>query len=619
MDKLIYIFPMALVAFIVLIGVDCLLCAKAQPLRLGADDGRRFTRRDSAAIICITFCYALTAFVNLGSRTVPESFCRFGGSGEYALVEFDEPTDVGSIAIYSGLHTGNYYVQFSTDGEEWVDACTLSQQYSELFKWRNANVTVPGVGIKALRIIADDELWLGELAIYDFDGRLIGDMSYPEGCATLFDEQDMIPEKASYLNSSYFDEIYHVRTAFEHMEGVKPYEISHPPLGKLIISIGIGIFGLNPFGWRFMGTLVGVLMLPLLYVLLKRMFGGTAVPACVSFLMASDFLHFAQTRIATIDSYAVFFIILMYLFMYIYLQLERGGRKWMLPLGLSGLSFGLGAASKWTCIYAGAGLALIWLVDRIERYVTAKRAAEAENKKKKAEKSDKLSLYWRETRTNVLFCLVAFVAVPLAVYYLSYYPYGKAEGMDGIGMYFSREYFDIVLGNQKYMFTYHAGVDSTHPYSSRWWQWLVNARPILYYLDYLPDDSKSTIGAFMNPLLCWSGLAAMLAMIYPALFKGDKNARFILIGYLAQLLPWVFVERITFEYHYFPSSVFLLLAIGYVFDFVRRRHEGWKRLMIAFSAVSLVLFAAYYPVLSGAKVGLSFADNILGWFESWPF
>ncbi len=621
MDRLILVFPIALLAFIVLVFLDGLSCRKNPPLGFGLSDGRKFSRGDSAAVFCITLCYALTAFLNLGSGTTPENFCRFEDRGEYALVELDESTGVGSIAYYTGIHTGNYYLQFSTDGEEWHDSVTLSQSYAELLRWKELDAVGMGVGTKYLRIIADSRLWLGEIALYDLDGRQISvaALSYPEGCAPLFDEQETVPEKNSYLNSSYFDEIYHVRTAYEHMEAVKPYEISHPPLGKLIISLGISLFGLNPFGWRFMGTLAGVLMLPLIYVFVKRMFGGTAVPACVTLLMAADFLHFTQTRIATIDSYAVFFIILMYLFMYIYLHTERHGRRWMLPLALSGLSFGLGAASKWTCIYAGAGLALIWLIDRIERFIAAKKAAQADSKKKKLEKSDALELYWRETGRNILFCLVFFVAVPMLVYYLSYYPYGKAAGLESAGMYFTREYLDIVLDNQKYMFSYHSGVDATHPYSSRWWQWMLNARPILYYLDYGSDGSKSTIGAFMNPLVCWAGLAAMLSMIYLGLFKGDKTARFILIGYLAQLLPWVFVERITFEYHYFPSGVFLLLAIGYVFDFVRRRHEEWKRPLISFTAVAVVLFVAFYPVLSGARVSTWYADNFLGWFESWPF
>jgi dolichyl-phosphate-mannose--protein O-mannosyl transferase len=86
------------------------------------------------------------------------------------------------------------------------------------------------------------------------------------------------------------------------------------------------------------------------------MFGSTAVSVCGTILFAFDFMHFTQTRIATIDTYAVFFILLMYLFMW---RFVSGGK--LRDLALSGLFFGLGAASKWTGIYAGAGLGVIWL------------------------------------------------------------------------------------------------------------------------------------------------------------------------------------------------------------------------------------------------------------------
>ena len=101
-----------------------------------------------------------------------------------------------------------------------------------------------------------------------------------------------------------------------------------------------------------------------------------------------------------------------------------------------------------------------------------------------------------------------FVLVPGMIYYASYYPYGAARGLHGAGMYFTREYAAIVLENQRFMFTYHAGLVATHPYSSRWWQWLLDLRPILYYLSY-GDGTVSTIGAFVNPLLCWGGLLAL--------------------------------------------------------------------------------------------------------------
>ena len=609
------LFPIALMAFIVIVFGAFAASRQNVPAAITGDDRKRIGRKDWLIMLCLSACYGLIAFLNLGTTDSPESFCRFRERGQYALIELKNPEGISAVSYFTGIHTGNYYLQFSEDGENFVDVGVMEQGYADLLKWKRLETWDYISETRFVRLIADEEVWLGELALYDIDGNKIESdkLIIPDGCIPLFDERDTVPEKSTYLNSSYFDEIYHVRTAYEHLESVWPYEISHPPLGKLIISLGISIFGLNPFGWRFMGTLVGVLMLPAFYVFTKRMFGGIAVPALVSLLSATDLMHFAQTRIATIDSYSVFFILLMYLFMYIYLQSDRSGRKWVLPLALSGICFGLGAASKWTCIYAGAGLGLIWLVDRIERYVSAAGSSEDEEERRAAIKG-----YWRENVKNIAICLVFFVAVPLLIYYVSYYAYGKAEGMKGVGMFFRREYLDIVLQNQEYMFSYHSGVDATHPYSSRWWQWIINGRPILYYLDYSGNE-KSTIGAFLNPFLCWGGLAAMISMLWLWIKEKDRTARFIFLGYMAQLLPWVFVSRIVFEYHYFPSSVFLLLALGYVLDSLRRRCESWKWLLPAVAAVSIVLFAAYYPVVSGAWVSRDFAENCLGWFATWPF
>jgi dolichyl-phosphate-mannose-protein mannosyltransferase len=179
--------------------------------------------------------------------------------------------------------------------------------------------------VRFIRITADSDMYVGELAVYDEADTMVdtGRLSYDSGFSALFDEQSLVPAKMDYMNSSYFDEVYHARTALENIQGIYPYEVSHPPLGKIIISLGIRMFGVTPFGWRFMGTLFGVLMLPAMYVFLKKLFGGTAVPACGTTIFAFDFMHFVQTRIATIDTYAVFFIILMYMFMYLYVTSDR--------------------------------------------------------------------------------------------------------------------------------------------------------------------------------------------------------------------------------------------------------------------------------------------------------
>ena len=111
----------------------------------------------------------------------------------------------------------------------------------------------------------------------------------------------------------------------------------------------------------------------------------------------------------------------------------------------------------------------------------------------------------------------------------------------------------------------------------------------------------------------------MLCMLYLAVFRRDRTALFILVGYLAQLLPWVFVTRVVFEYHYCPSSVFLVLALGHVFRTFELRHARPKRAVVSFTAVAAVLFAAFYPSLSGLRVARWYDLSFLKWMGTWPF
>lgn len=576
---------------------------------------RRFpmTARDALPLILITIIYAAVAFYGLGDRQDPESFCHFSEKGRYVIVELPEETPISRVMYYSGLYTGNYFLQYSLDGETYTDESTMEQKYSDIFKWNEAELNTANKPAKYVRIIVDATLEMGEIALYGADGNRISPdvMKFDAGCATLFDEQEMVPDVMTYMNSAYFDEIYHARTAYENIRNIKPYENTHPPLGKLIIGLGIRAFGLNPFGWRFMGTLFGVLMLPLFYIFIKNLFGSTAISTCGTLLFAFDFMHFVQTRIATIDTYGVFFIILMYYFMYRYITAPRDDpymkkRQEVVPLFLSGLFFGIGAACKWTAIYAGVGLAVIWLLFRIARGRELILTGHKEEHR-------------RELVSNILQCIVFFVIIPAAIYYASYYPYGKAEGLSGFGMYFNKDYAKIVLDNQSSMLKYHEGVHATHPYSARWYQWIVDGRPILYFLRSLPNNMKSAFAAFMNPLVCWGGLLAIFAMGWKTIKYKDGKAMFILLGYLAQLVPWMFITRITFEYHYFPCLIFLVLAICHVLNSFRLRDVNWKPKVYGATALCMLLFIVFYPVLTGIPVPRAYSD-LLAWIPSaWPF
>lgn len=572
---------------------------------------RSMKKADWIAIALLTGVFAVIAYTGLGSTKAPQTFLHYEQGNTYAQLELEEPQIITRLRYYSGLCTADYTLQFSLDGENWTDQCKedgtggMTQEYTQLFRWNEASLNTDREKSRYIRIISGDEEYLGEVAVYGEDGQLISaeEITAAPGCEMLLDEQDVIPEAYSYKNGTYFDEIYFARTALEHIEERWPYEITHPPLGKMILSIGIRLFGMTPFGWRFMGTLFGVMMLPFFYLLLKRMFGSLAVAACGSSVLAFDFMHFTQPRLATIDSYAVFFIILMFFFMYLWLTepLEHGGKR-LLWLALSGASFGLGAASKWICIYAGGGLAVIWLIYWIVRFVREKKEV------------------CREFFNNVGWCLLLFVLVPCAIYYCSYWAYGPSQGADGPFRLFTPEYLKVVLDNQKYMWEYHSDLVATHPYSSKWYQWLFDVRPILYYMENPSSEVTIRFGAFNNPIVSWGGLAAMVGMAWLAWRDKDERAVFILVGYLSNLLPWVLVSRLTFAYHYFPCTIFLVLAISYIFADLRKLDRKWKLSVGGFTGAEVGLFCLFYPVLAGTPVSTQYCRVFLRWFtDTWPF
>jgi 4-amino-4-deoxy-L-arabinose transferase-like glycosyltransferase len=567
---------------------------------------QNITRRDIRLMAGITLAYGLVAFTFLGNLTGPTS-CRAYEPREESVFDFGAVTEIAEVKFFSSLHTGDYRLEYSADGEVWKEFAEMTQKYNELFKWRSLVPEENLVEAKYVRLTALSRLDLAEIAFRDKSGGALLPQ-YDEADSALFDEQDTVPPRASYMNSSYFDEIYHPRTALENIEGVYPYEVSHPPLGKLILSLGIRLFGMTPFGWRFMGTLFGTLMLPILYVLLKLLFGSTPAAAAGTFVFAFDFMHFVQTRIATIDTYAVFFILLSFLCMALFVRQdpdETRLRHRLLPLGRCGLVWGIGCASKWTVIYFGAALAVIWLGYWICRGVYLK-------------KTGRLGRLVPEFLGNSAFCVLVFICVPAVVYYLSYYPYGAAKGLHGIGAYFKKEYLDIVLENQKFMFTYHADLTSTHPYASRWWQWVIDARPILYFLDYPAFGMKSAFGAFNGPMVCWGGLVAMLVMVWRVFRRRDFRAFMILAGYLSSLVPWIIISRPVFAYHYFPCMLFLAVALSYVFALIDRA-PGGRPWLYSYCAGAGALFFLFYPALTGVAYP-TWYFSMLRWFPTaWPF
>ena len=314
------------------------------------DENIRLDKHDFLIMLAITLVYLLVALYDLGSFKVPATTWQPLKPGSSFDVDFGREINVGRIYYYSGINESRYdqarFFILYRKGDAYYPLTEIDKK--ECGIWRFKEVAAK---TSRLKIVANPPGGaLNELVFVEKGGRTPFRnirVVYSEAATTgsdpgrLFDEPEAFEYAPSFRSGFYFDEIYHVRTAYEYLHSMEPYETTHPPLGKLLIASGIAVFGMNSIGWRIPGTLFGAAMLPIMYLFARKLFGGHFLPFCASFLVMVDFMHFTHTRMAVIDVYPTVFVMLMFYFLYdFYMHTTVETR--MIPLFLSGLCFGLG-------------------------------------------------------------------------------------------------------------------------------------------------------------------------------------------------------------------------------------------------------------------------------------
>lgn len=638
----------------------------------------RMNGREWLTVLLVTAVYAVIAFFNLGSLKAPQNGWVSTGPEEQITFALDE-NDGFTFLYYGGVSYQNFTVAVSEDGENWSQeyACEMRQglcyrwlypvqstlaageyAFSDMnpanvlrFEGRYLRLTSRSAGLLLYELIArDDAGQRVPMRIAAHTGVLDEALSLQKPAENLLDEQDTLEGEPSWFNGTYFDEIYHARTAYEHLHGQIPYETTHPPLGKLLMAVGVALFGMTPFGWRFMGALIGVLMVPLMYLLCKQLTRRRDLSTFGMLLLSLDLMHFTQTRLGTIDSFPVFFIMLSYLFMaryalsdfYTVTAAERQAGKarlfsrpfvgGLLTLLLCGVSMGLGIASKWIGVYSVAGLALLfaWAAYRQLRAAGEADALMSGDSVPQpgAEQGLRISTAAHFARKRLLincgFCVLFFIVIPAVIYYLSYIPYLSPSGPVTLGR---------VIKAQESMLSYHStpGLGMDHPFQSPWYQWPFLLKPMWYAQDaFEPAGYASTILCLGNPAVFYLGAFAMLALMalcvyrflqrqpWPADAEGQTARRaavVIVVGFLAQYLPWVLVPRSMYIYHYFASVPFIILATVYWAGRLNRP-KLVRVLIIITLALALGMFVALYPFASGRLTSVGWLDFVKNHFVS---
>jgi dolichyl-phosphate-mannose--protein O-mannosyl transferase len=400
-----------------------------------------------------------------------------------------------------------------------------------------------------------------------------------------------------------FDEVYYAKDACMYVHAsIETCKLDdfqnevHPPLGKWLIASGIKLFGFDSLGYRIVVVLAGTVTVALLFLLARMILRSTMGAGIAAGLLAIDPLHFVQSRTSMLDIFVPLFTVAAFLF----LVLDRrrllrtrsregppGGllaRPWRLAAGVAA---GAAFASKWSgavVIVAAVVLTLAWEIGARVRKEGRGRAIVATLR--------------QEGATIVLWLIV----LPIALYVLSY----AGRGLEGpvlAAPWAEGSWWRSFWQEQYDSWIFHTQTlkDSSHPYQSPGWSWILLKRPVSYFFETDDEGNYLEILATGSPFVWWASIGAMVYVTWQWLRRRGlaRPEGVILAGFLFTYGPWLLpVERPTVFLFYFVTTIpFMCLALAYVAVRIGRSWEA-RSAIAAFCAIALAFFIFYFPMLT---------------------
>ena len=394
-----------------------------------------------------------------------------------------------------------------------------------------------------------------------------------------------------------FDEVYYVDGARDYLKygvevtGVDPEFVVHPPVGKWLIALGIKIFGDNEFGWRFMGALLGSVMVILIALIAQRLFRNSFLTISASALLAMDGLALVHSRTALLDIYLSFFILLATYFFVM---------RWH---WWAGVALGLAIATKWSGLYFLALFAAIALYRAFTHHTG------------------------RELIKPTLKTVLQYALLPISIYLSSWS--GWFLSSRGWARDHSANVITSFIHYHSQMLGFHTGLVEKHAYQANPWSWLVMGRPTSFYYQSPKtcgaDNCAQEVLALGTPLLWWLGAIAVAVVIgfwinSFAQKRYEPSLNLIIAGIAAGYLPWFFFQKRTvFSFYAIVFEPFLILAIIYCTYLALIHFKNSRNAYIFIVTIGVAIFInfIYFLPLFTAEVITYDSWQARMWLPSW--
>ncbi|TMD30065.1 MAG: hypothetical protein E6I94_05380, partial [Chloroflexi bacterium] len=176
----------------------------------------------------------------------------------------------------------------------------------------------------------------------------------------------------------------------------------------------------------------------------------------------------------------------------------------------------------------------------------------------------------------VAWTAASLLLLPIVVYVISYIPWALNSG----GTAGSPQIFPAgtpLIGNwppghtgqtlvdlTKSMYDYHNNLRATHAASSPWWAWPFDLKPVWFYQGSFSGGTAAAIYDSGNLVIWWLGIPALAFAAWQAFTRRSLALALVVIAMAFQWLSWSRIDRATFEYHYYTSVPFIIIALAYL-------------------------------------------------------
>ena len=399
-------------------------------------------------------------------------------------------------------------------------------------------------------------------------------------------------------STPFFDEIHYLpaaRDLLEVWQGGEAQYINreHPLLGKVLIAVGMALFGDNPLGWRIMPLLFGTITVAASLRAFWHASGDRFATLAFGLLLVTGFHLFVHARIAMLDIFmAAFLALAAWQFTAAMREPETG--RWR--LALVGVVLGCAMGAKWNAVPLAMAPGLAFFAARLSagrrRLITSRRGIPVPG-------------------VSLLEAFLWLGVVPLAVYALTFAP----------GYWLETPYHQSPLARDG-IIAFHGEILSLqqqvlepHAYQSTWPQWVTNTRGIWYLYENV-DGAQRGVLLIGNPPTMLRGLPALLWCLIVGLYRGDWAKVGVFAGFAVSLGLWFIAPKpVQFYYHYVMPSIFLLAALALSLSDLRQ--AGWKWWAYAVLAGSAGFFALFFPILSAAALDNAMSFTNWAWIAGW--